>query len=168
MLRIANKITDQLVLGNSQQLPFEDKSFDLVFCRSLLHHLPDPEIAIKEIVRVLKLNGEIVLVDTNESLLSFLPRKIANKGEHFSENHRNLNRKKLEKLLKPYFKIDSVKYFGYVAYPLLGFPDLISVFKYFPFKRILYFILMGIDNVLGFLPIIRRQSWAILIKASIK
>jgi len=168
MLRHARKFSDQLVLGNSQQLPFKDNSFDLVFCRSLLHHLPDPELAVKEIARVLKPGGEVVLVDTNASILSLLPRKIANKGEHFSEEHQNLSRKKLESLLGPYFEVDDVAYFGYIAYPLLGFPDLVSVFKYVPFKPFFASILMGIDKVLSCLPLIRSQSWAILIKATVK
>ena len=168
MLRHARKFSDQLVLGNSQQLPFKDKSFDLVFCRSLLHHLPNPGLAVKEISRVLKPGGELVLVDTNTSILSSLPRKIANKGDHFSEEHQNLSRKKLEGLLRPNFEIDDVVYFGYVAYPLLGFPDLVSVFKYVPFKSFFASILMGIDKVLGCLPLIRSQSWAILIKATVK
>ena len=46
MLRCAAARSDQLILGNSQELPLKDNSFDVAFCRSLLHHLPRPELAI--------------------------------------------------------------------------------------------------------------------------
>lgn len=40
------------VLGSANALPFPDNSFDIVFCSNLLHHLPDPAIAIAEMKRV--------------------------------------------------------------------------------------------------------------------
>lgn len=166
MLRHAAKRSNRLVLGNSQELPFKDDSFDLVFCRSLLHHLPQPELAVREMHRVLRPKGEIVLVDTNASLLSVLPRIIANRGEHFSEEHKNLNRQIIERILGPYFSIDKVSYFGYIAYPLLGFPDLVSIFKYVPFKPFSASVLMSLDKFLSRIPLVRTQSWGILMKGT--
>jgi SAM-dependent methyltransferase len=40
-----------------------DESFDLVYCRFLLLHLPDPEIALNEMFRILKPNGVLVCED---------------------------------------------------------------------------------------------------------
>jgi len=165
MLRYAAKHSDQLILGNSQKLPFKDNSFDVVFCRSLLHHLPEPELAISEISRVLRSQGEAVFADTNSSLLSYLPRLIASRGKHFSEEHKNLTRREIERLLNPYFKIQEVKYFGYIAYPLLGFPDILKLFKFIPFKSIAEPALMSVDNFISKIPVIRSQSWGILVKA---
>jgi len=51
MLRYASRHSRQLILGNSQELPLKDSCFDVVFCRSLLHHLPQPELAVKEKLR---------------------------------------------------------------------------------------------------------------------
>jgi len=166
MLRCAAKRSDRLVLGNSQDLPFQDNSFNLVFCRSLLHHLPQPELAVREMHRVLKSKGEIVLVDTNTSLLSVLPRMLANRGKHFSEEHKNLSYSVLKRILGPHFSIDKVSYFGYVAYPLLGFPDLVTVFKYIPFKPVAASVLMCLDKFLSHVPLVRTQSWGILIKGT--
>jgi ubiquinone/menaquinone biosynthesis C-methylase UbiE len=165
MLRYAAKHSDQLILGNSQKLPLKDNSFDVVFCRSLLHHLPEPELAISEISRVLRPQGEAVFADTNSSLLSYLPRLIAGRGKHFSEEHKNLTRREIEQLLKPYFKIQEVMYFGYIAYPLLGFPDILKLFKFIPFKSTAEPALMSIDNFISKIPVIRTQSWGIFIKA---
>ncbi|MHC5060560.1 MAG: methyltransferase domain-containing protein [Planctomycetota bacterium] len=166
MLKHAAKRSTRLVLGNSQQLPFKDNSFDLVFCRSLLHHLPQPELAVKEMYRTLKSAGEVVLADTNTSLLSALPRTIAVRGRHFSHEHKNLNRHILEKLLKPYFSIDKVLYFGYIAYPVLGFPDMTKLFKFVPFKPFAATALMCLDKAISHIPLVRTQSWGIIIKAT--
>ena len=165
MLKYAAKHSDRLILGNSQKLPLKDSTFDVVFCRSLLHHLPEPELAVKEIYRVLRSQGQAVFADTNSSLLSYLPRIIANRGEHFSEEHKNLNRRIMQRLLEPYFEIQQVRYFGYIAYPLLGFPDILKLFKYVPFKSAAEPALMFFDNVLSRIPLLRTQSWGIIVKA---
>lgn len=57
----AQKIIEQLNLknikfdkGNCLQLPYEDNSFDFVFCNGVLHHTKDMEKGIQEFYRVLK------------------------------------------------------------------------------------------------------------------
>jgi len=50
-----------------QDLPFEDNYFDVVFALSTLEHIPDIDIAIKEIKRVLKPKGSVVLSSPTES-----------------------------------------------------------------------------------------------------
>ncbi|MGO9457088.1 MAG: class I SAM-dependent methyltransferase [Acidimicrobiales bacterium] len=49
--------------ANAHDLPFVDETFDVVFCRSALHHLERPEAAVAEMVRVCRHGGRIVLVD---------------------------------------------------------------------------------------------------------
>jgi SAM-dependent methyltransferase len=49
--------------GNAESLPFVDESFDVVFCRSALHHLGDPQRAVAEMRRVCRPGGRVVLVD---------------------------------------------------------------------------------------------------------
>jgi SAM-dependent methyltransferase len=49
--------------GNAQRLPFVDDSFDVVFCRSSLHHFEDPTIAVAEMCRVCRRDGRVVLLD---------------------------------------------------------------------------------------------------------
>lgn len=44
----------KLVHGNAESLPFDNNSFDIAFCSDLLHHLENPEKAIKEMKRVAK------------------------------------------------------------------------------------------------------------------
>ncbi|MDQ1479635.1 MAG: hypothetical protein QOI44_496, partial [Actinomycetota bacterium] len=49
--------------GHAAALPFVDASFDLVFCRTALHHFPDPERCIAEMARVCRPGGRVVLSD---------------------------------------------------------------------------------------------------------
>lgn len=58
-----NKInldTVELCRINALDLPFEDESFDFVIGNSFLHLISKPEIAIKEIYRVLKKGGKFL------------------------------------------------------------------------------------------------------------
>lgn len=53
------------VQGDALDLPFEDKSFDVVTAAQLLCFLPDPNQALKEMHRVLRPRGRIVILDTD-------------------------------------------------------------------------------------------------------
>jgi SAM-dependent methyltransferase len=48
-------------------LPFSTSTFDLVFSKDLLHHLSKPLRTLCEFKRVLKLNGTIVIVETERN-----------------------------------------------------------------------------------------------------
>ena len=54
---------DRKVQGDAEHLPFDDDSFDIVFCGNLLHHLEDPIIAVREMARVAR--SFVVLVEPN-------------------------------------------------------------------------------------------------------
>jgi len=42
-------------------LPFKDESFDTVFCSQVLEHLPHPKRALREMSRILKKEGHLIL-----------------------------------------------------------------------------------------------------------
>jgi ubiquinone/menaquinone biosynthesis C-methylase UbiE len=46
--------TDELLDGDAQTLPFDDASFDLVCAFGVMHHIPDPDRAVLEMMRVAK------------------------------------------------------------------------------------------------------------------
>jgi SAM-dependent methyltransferase len=62
-LRAADIDNVLLQEGHAAALPFVDASFDLVFCRTALHHFPDPERCIAEMARVCRPGGRVVLSD---------------------------------------------------------------------------------------------------------
>jgi len=53
-------------------LPYEDQSFDVVMAAHVLEHLPDPQRALAEMVRVLKPGGMVFLCVTRPSLFGAL------------------------------------------------------------------------------------------------
>jgi ubiquinone/menaquinone biosynthesis C-methylase UbiE len=55
----------EFVNGTAEKLPFPDNHFDLVTCQTVLIHVSDPLIALKEMLRVLKPGGLILAVEPN-------------------------------------------------------------------------------------------------------
>lgn len=52
-----------LILSDSEQLPFSDSFFDVVYCNDSFHHYPAPDKVLSEVYRVLKPNGIFVMCD---------------------------------------------------------------------------------------------------------
>jgi demethylmenaquinone methyltransferase/2-methoxy-6-polyprenyl-1,4-benzoquinol methylase len=53
-------------------LPYDDQSFDVVMAAHVLEHLPDPQCALKEMIRVLKPGGMVFVCVTRPSLFGAL------------------------------------------------------------------------------------------------
>jgi SAM-dependent methyltransferase len=49
--------------ADALSLPFEDESFDTVSVAGSLHHLADPQIGLRELMRVLRRGGHLILVE---------------------------------------------------------------------------------------------------------
>ena len=61
--------------GESENLPIEDKTVDYVFSNMYLHHVKSPLNAIKEMVRVLKPGGKLIITDLDEHRFEFLRKE---------------------------------------------------------------------------------------------
>jgi ubiquinone/menaquinone biosynthesis C-methylase UbiE len=51
------------ICGDAEQLPFPDGAFDLVSCQCAMHHMPKPHVVLREMVRVAKSEGRLLLID---------------------------------------------------------------------------------------------------------
>jgi ubiquinone/menaquinone biosynthesis C-methylase UbiE len=51
------------VRGEAEQLPFPEGKLDLVSCQCSFHHLPKPQLVLREMARVAKPEGRLVIVD---------------------------------------------------------------------------------------------------------
>jgi ubiquinone/menaquinone biosynthesis C-methylase UbiE len=47
-------------VADAERIPYEDATFDLVVGHAVLHHIPDVELALREVLRVLKPGGRFV------------------------------------------------------------------------------------------------------------
>jgi SAM-dependent methyltransferase len=111
-------------VGDSLNLAFSDKSFDLVLCAQVYEHVPDAIKLMQEIFRVLKPGGTCYFAAGNRlafmephyrlPLLSVVPHSIANlyirlakKSTHYHERH--LTYWGLKHLVQPFEIIDYTK-----------------------------------------------------------
>lgn len=53
----------RFVNGDAEHLPFADGSFDVVTCSNSLHHYPHQAAAVREMVRVLRPGGRLMIID---------------------------------------------------------------------------------------------------------
>ncbi len=64
--------------ASTTQLPFADGSFDVILCRDVLHHLSEREPALREILRVCRRGGRILVIEPNgkNPIMGIQPRLI--------------------------------------------------------------------------------------------
>lgn len=148
------------VKASAEEIPFPDNHFDWVVCRSLLHHLDDPEVGLKEMYRVLKPGGTFVCWDPNHNIIYETIRHIFQHTDRFSHLHHSFNDQELFQIIDlAGFKITEKRYLGYLAYPLLGFPDIIN----FRIPIGVGKVIMKIDELIG-KTIFNKLSWSLMIK----
>ncbi len=70
MLAVAGRLAAERGIANvawtearADALPFPDAAFDLAMSRFSIHHWPDPAGALREVARVLRPGGRVVLID---------------------------------------------------------------------------------------------------------
>jgi SAM-dependent methyltransferase len=103
------------VCGNVLSLPFNEGMFDSVLCSELLEHLDNPEVAIKEIYRVLKVGGiacfttPCVNIPYGKKLINIY-RKVCGIHMVVDEHKQVFNTQSLIDILSPPFEIVGVRY----------------------------------------------------------
>ena len=70
--------------GNVSKMPFEDNTFDFIFCSAAFKNFKEPVTALSEMYRVLKNNGIALIIDMNhdvsKEILDEESRKISKSG----------------------------------------------------------------------------------------
>ena len=64
-------------VADAEQLPYDDESFDLVVGHAVLHHIPDVELAMREVLRVLKPGGRFVFAGEPTQRGDWVARKLS-------------------------------------------------------------------------------------------
>ncbi len=68
-------------------LPLPDASLDAVFANMYLHHCPDPLAAIREMVRILRPGGRLVITDMDAHTHEWLKTEMADLWMGFERDH---------------------------------------------------------------------------------
>jgi len=166
MVSRATTHLNAVCVGDVESLPFEENSFDRVFARSVIHHLASAERGVTELARVLKEGGRIVLLDTrDQNMFSRIFRKKMGTGEHFSELHQNLQEDEYVRLIGKYLRIQKTEYIGFLAYTLLGFPDVFNLYAHIPGKFLWTPLLMMMDRVWSKLPLFNKLGLGMIVVA---
>ena len=64
-------------VADAERLPYDDDSFDLVIGHAVLHHIPDVELAFREVLRVLKPGGRFVFAGEPTRYGDYIARRLS-------------------------------------------------------------------------------------------
>ena len=105
-LNLARKLADELNVRNIEfsvqdcmHINFEDNYFDVVFADALIQHLPQDSDAVKEMARVLKPGGRLILAVANKWNFHTLYKLLM--GKRYSYGYeKSYSKQELRKILK--------------------------------------------------------------------
>jgi ubiquinone/menaquinone biosynthesis C-methylase UbiE len=63
-------------VADAESIPYDDATFDLVVGHAVLHHIPDVELAMREVLRVLKPGGRFVFAGEPTKLGDWYARRL--------------------------------------------------------------------------------------------
>ncbi|HSR24450.1 MAG TPA: class I SAM-dependent methyltransferase, partial [Candidatus Eisenbacteria bacterium] len=63
-------------VADAESIPYEDATFDLVVGHAVLHHIPDVELALREVLRVLRPGGRFVFAGEPTKLGDWYARRL--------------------------------------------------------------------------------------------
>jgi len=97
-------------IGDAENLPYENDSFDKVLISEVLYYLPDVDKAISETRRVLKKDG-LILITTLNKKYNFVKTlvNLFKIGVHDDVSLPYISYKKLKESLEKSFKIEEIK-----------------------------------------------------------
>lgn len=149
------------VCADGTSIPVADGTFDAIFCRGSVHHLPDIYRAFTEIHRALKPGGKLVFSEpSNDSIVNRLARKwMYITSDEFEEEDEGFRRKEMEPMLRELgFEVEYSRGFGFFAYTFAGFPDKLNILGHMPGANFLTRVMIGLDNLIERVPLLHRLA----------
>lgn len=111
LYKVDNSIN--VCMSKVEELPYIDNFFDVIVCTDVLEHVIDLNLAVKNILRCLKPNGELIIrVPYREDLTNYLLDSYPYQYAHL----RNFDENSLQLLLGKIFgmKISKITYCGFI------------------------------------------------------
>jgi len=142
------------LVSDITSIPAKRNSFDNILCTEVLEHIPHPELAIKEISRLIKKGGKFILTAPFASQTHFSPYFFIT---GFSVNW-------YKKILPKYgFKIAKIEangnYFDYVSQELVRLPMVAKKFTLlWIFSMLLYIPIIPLTMIFWMVSILSKKS----------
>lgn len=111
--KLVDKKESLFIRGDALNIPLKDEQFDIVLTTDALEHVADPIKGLKEINRILKKNGLLIILVPTELLLFRIIRKILINRKMHADYHwvgSVKNVKQFERELKKQFKVIKKEY----------------------------------------------------------
>ena len=83
-----------------RETSFNDEFFDIIICSETLEHVPEVEIAIKELKRILKKDGYLIITFPNETLWTVARFLLGRRPIRVPDHVNSFNPKKISSLTK--------------------------------------------------------------------
>lgn len=67
----------EFIVGDCENLPFDENSFDVIICSNSFHHYPNPQAFFDSVKRCLRIGGRLILRDVttdNKVIMWFMNR----------------------------------------------------------------------------------------------
>lgn len=160
-----------LVCADADRLPFADASFDVVNVRGALHHVNPIHTALREMRRVLRPGGLVIISEPCDDfiLVRKMRENMYSRMDYFDEDEKTFLSADLESALSAGgFRVRDRKRFGFLAYALLGYPDIIPALEFLnhmPFASAFSRGLIAIDKLLARTPIVKNWSLVFFVAA---
>jgi SAM-dependent methyltransferase len=153
-----------LVVGDIGNLPVAPQSFDHIVCRGVMYRLADAGRGFEQLFGALKEGGDLVIAEPIESsrALAALRDAASTAGIHPFPGRRidyRSTQEWIEAAQAAGFRTVRWFHLGYLAFPLLGFPEAIAPMRYVPWPMVLAKALLAMDRVLARMPYVNRWSW---------
>lgn len=107
------------IVSDITSMPVKNNEFDIVLCSEVFEHLPDPLAALKELTRVLKPKGTLILTAPFCSLTHFAPYHFSSGfNRYFYQYHLNKLNYEIQQL------IENGNFFEYLAQEVHRVPSI--------------------------------------------
>jgi SAM-dependent methyltransferase len=156
-----------LIVGDIGNLPVAPQSFHHIVCRGVVHRLADVGRGFEQLFAALKESGDLVIAEPiRGSRARTVLRAAASAAGIHPFPRRRLDYLSTQEWIEAAERAGfrALRWFplGYVAFPLLGFPEAVTLMRYLPYRMALAKILLRVDRALSRTPYVKRWSWQVV------
>ncbi len=146
----------QLVAADMARPPFLLGCLDRIVCRGAMYRLADVRPAFRCLFDVLRDGGDLVITEPISDSPVVRVVQIAFKG-HATRTH--ASREWIQMAEAAGFRTERWFPLGYLALPLLGYPEGTHVMRFSPMQMPLARLLLWLDQRMARIPWIRTHAW---------